>query len=101
MRPVAGRIFPKTSSSGIFSTKRRSAVSVRRLTRMFVPKPKKAFQSPGTHSLGFEVVFMDLLLLVGFLVGCDFHVKAARILSECDTHPKMPPWALIMRNPIS
>ena len=38
-------------SSGIFSTKRSSAVSVSRLTRMLVPKPKNAFQSPGTHSL--------------------------------------------------
>jgi hypothetical protein len=30
---------------------------------MLVPKPKKAFQSPGTHSLGFVVVM--LVVLVG------------------------------------
>src|SRR5262245_60069068 len=43
---------PNTSASGIFSTKRSSAVSVSVLTRMLVPKPKKAFQSPGTQSFG-------------------------------------------------
>ncbi len=37
---------PNTRSSGIFSTKRSSAVSVSMLTRMLVPKPKNAFQSP-------------------------------------------------------
>jgi hypothetical protein len=42
MRPVAGRILPKTRSSGIFRTKRSSAVSVRRFTRMLVPNPKYA-----------------------------------------------------------
>src|SRR5690349_1994359 len=66
MSPVAGRILPKTRSSGIFSTKRRSAVRVRRFTRMLVPKPKKAFQSPGTHSLGLKAVFM-----VVFRVGIE------------------------------
>src|ERR1700745_188300 len=43
---------PNTSESGIFSTKRNSAVSVSMLTRMLVPKPKKAFQSPGVHIFG-------------------------------------------------
>src|SRR4051812_26574209 len=62
MSPVAGRMRPNTSASGIFSTKRRSAVNVSRLTRMLVPKPKKAFQSPGTQSLGLAVAFM--------VVGC-------------------------------
>ena len=47
---------PKTMSSGIFSTKRSSAVSVSRLTRMLVPKPKKAFQSPGVQSFGLVVL---------------------------------------------
>ena len=41
-------------SSGIFSTKRSSAVSVSRLTRMLVPKPKNAFQSPATQMLRFR-----------------------------------------------
>src|SRR5580698_3978454 len=43
-------MLPTTRASGIFNAKRSSAVSVSRLTRMFVPKPKKAFQSPGTQS---------------------------------------------------
>ena len=41
---------PNTSESGIFRTKRSSPVSTRTLTRILVPKPKKAFQSPGTQS---------------------------------------------------
>ena len=47
---------PNTRSSGIFSTKRNSAVSVSMLTRMLVPKPKNAFQSPRVHSAGLNVV---------------------------------------------
>jgi hypothetical protein len=31
------------------------------LTRMFVPKPKKAFQSPGVHSWGGVVVMACLI----------------------------------------
>src|SRR3990170_882997 len=43
---------PKTRSSGMPRTKRSRPVRVRTLTRMFVPKPKSAFQSPGTQTLG-------------------------------------------------
>src|SRR5438105_1362990 len=43
---------PKTSESGIFSTNRSRPVSTSMLTRMLVPKPKNAFQSPGVHSTG-------------------------------------------------
>src|SRR5215472_15453593 len=50
--PTAGRMRPNTSASGIFSTKRSSAVSVSILTRMLVPKPKNAFQSPTVHNIG-------------------------------------------------
>ncbi len=60
IRPVAGRMRPKTRLSGIFSTKRRSAVRVSRLTRMLVPKPNNAFQSPGTQILGLAVVVIGL-----------------------------------------
>src|SRR5262245_26482218 len=42
----------KMMSVGICSTNCSSPVSTRRLTRMLVPKPKKAFQSPGVQSLG-------------------------------------------------
>ncbi len=50
--PTAGRMRPNTSASGIFSTNRSSAVSVSMLTRILVPKPKNAFQSPGVHKVG-------------------------------------------------
>src|SRR4051812_987592 len=53
--PAAGRMRLKTSQSGIWRTKRSSALRVNRLTRMLVPKPKKAFQSPGTQSNGLPV----------------------------------------------
>src|SRR6202012_5551911 len=56
--PAAGRMCLKTMSSGIFNTKRSSALSVRRLTRMLVPKPKKAFQSPGTQILGLAMMLV-------------------------------------------
>src|SRR5689334_18550663 len=49
MSPVAGMMRPNTSSSGSFNTKRSNPVNVSRLTRMLVPKPKKAFQSPGVQ----------------------------------------------------
>ena len=52
MRPIAGRMRPKTSASGIFSTNRNRPVSTSMLTRILVPKPKKAFQSPGAHKIG-------------------------------------------------
>ena len=47
---------PNTSESGIFSTKRSSPVSTSMLTRMLVPKPKKAFQSVAVHNTGLRVV---------------------------------------------
>jgi hypothetical protein len=43
---------PNTSESGIFSTKRSSPVSTSMLTRMLVPNPKNAFQSPEVHKVG-------------------------------------------------
>src|SRR5580700_263296 len=52
MRPIAGRMRLKTSASGIFSTNRNRPVSTNMLTRILVPKPKKAFQSPGAHKIG-------------------------------------------------
>ena len=70
IRPVAGRMRPKTSESGIFSTKRSSDVSVSRLTRMFVPKPKKAFQSPDTQSWVFAFIFPRFLLYVWRATRC-------------------------------
>ncbi len=46
---------PNTMASGIFSTKRSRPVSTSMLTRMLVPKPKKAFQSPGVQKFGLNV----------------------------------------------
>src|SRR3954454_50421 len=45
---------PNTSESGIFSTNRNRPVNTSMLTRMLVPKPKNAFQSPGVHSRGLK-----------------------------------------------
>src|ERR1043165_5940139 len=64
---------PNTTESGIFSTKRSSPVSTSRLTRMLVPKPKNAFQSPGVHSLGsvpggFIVVVVVVVVVVVIVV---------------------------------
>src|ERR1022692_6717 len=53
IRPAAGKMRLKTRSVGICKTNRSNPVSVSRLTRMLVPKPKKAFQSPGTQIFGF------------------------------------------------
>src|ERR1700722_9973943 len=62
MSPAAGKMRLNTRSAGICSTKRRRPVSVSRLTRMLVPKPKNAFQSPGTHSFTLFVLDMTVLL---------------------------------------
>src|SRR6266478_5222679 len=48
--PRAGRMRPKTMSLGIFTTPRDSPVRTMTLSATLVKKPKKAFQSPGTHS---------------------------------------------------
>ncbi len=59
--PAAGRMRPKTSASGICSTNLSNADSVSRLTRMLVPNPKNAFQSPGTQSFGLKPSAADAL----------------------------------------
>jgi hypothetical protein len=53
-----------TSESGIFSTNRNSPVSTSMLTRMLVPKPKNAFQSPGVHKTGLKSVLPAVPMLV-------------------------------------
>ena len=52
MRPSAGKMRPKTIESGILMTNRNSPVSTNMLTRMLVPKPKKALKSPAVHKRG-------------------------------------------------
>src|SRR5687768_11336418 len=69
IRPAAGRMRPNTISSGILSTKRRRPVSTSRFTRILVPNPKKAFQSPGVHRAGFvSVVALVIRTLLSSLV---------------------------------
>ena len=95
---------PNTSESGIFSTKRSSAVSVSMLTRMLVPKPKKAFQSPGAHRIGLP----DVAVVSDVPIACPYAIifdgsecSAAKTSDDELTQPKMPPCALIMRRRIS
>jgi hypothetical protein len=59
---------PNTSESGIFSTKRNSPVSTSMLTRMLVPKPKNAFQSPGVHSAGLKPDFPEVAVMLMLIV---------------------------------
>src|SRR5260370_1242576 len=54
---------PNTMESGIFSTSRSRPVSTSMLTRMLVPKPKKAFHSPETHSAGFLAIAALMMFL--------------------------------------
>ena len=99
---------PNTSASGIFSTKRSSPVSTSMLTRMLVPKPKKAFQSPGVHNAGLKSDFRQspswscssrcLPLLHCWKSPVP---SPSRTAAESLTQPKMPPWALIIFRPIS
>ena len=53
---------PNTSKSGIFSTNRRRPVSTSMLTRILVPNPKKAFQSPGVHKTGRGLLMLMSLM---------------------------------------
>src|ERR1700733_5391107 len=52
---------PNTSSSGILSTKRNRPVNTSMLTRMLVPKPKNAFQSPGTQNFKVGAMVADFM----------------------------------------
>ena len=100
---------PNTIESGILSTKRNRPVSTSMLTRMLVPKPKNAFQSPGVQIVGLKLV--DDVLMCGsplfqtqalpraaVLLARD---SATSVLAESETQPKMPPCALIIFRPIS
>lgn len=88
---------------------------------MLVPKPKKAFQSPGTQSFGRVRVAVVMVRLErglakeakgakkkgeawDFVSFADFarHQEgesAVRILSEWETQPKIPVCALIIARP--
>ena len=71
------------------------------LTRMLVPKPKKAFQSPAVHNFGLNAVDA---LMIGSHVPISCLARAAKAAStgcDTDTQPKMPPCALIIFRPMS
>ena len=92
---------PNTSESGIFSTKRNRPVSTSMLTRMLVPKPKKAFQSPGVQSFGLDVAVVAHVPLPVMRCMRKRPVGRARAPSStlvriATTQPKMPPCALII-----
>jgi hypothetical protein len=59
---------PNTIESGIFSTKRNRPVSTSMLTRMLVPKPNRAFQSPGVHNTGLKVDVPDVPVALVLIV---------------------------------
>ena len=99
---------PNTSESGIFSTKRNSPVSTSMLTRMLVPKPNSAFQSPGVHKAGLKVDVPAVPVVArahrnppaAAVFGFSSE-SACSTAAESETQPKMPPWALIIFRPIS
>ena len=72
------------------------------LTRMLVPKPKNAFQSPGVHNAGLNsdlpAVPVNVLMIFPYVVETFI---ASSTAAESATQPKMPPWALIIFRPIS
>ena len=94
--------------SGIFSTKRNRPVSTSMLTRMLVPKPNNAFQSPGVHKAGLKSdlpAVPVVLVLIVMPPLLPFLKSPVKVPSEprpsSETQPKMPPWALIIFRPIS
>ena len=77
-------------------------MSTSMLTRMLVPKPKNAFQSPDVQSAGLNsdlpAVPVNVLMIFPYVVEVFI---ASSTAAESATQPKMPPWALIIFRPIS
>jgi len=63
---------PKTMESGIFTTNRNRPVRTSMLTRMLVPKPKNAFQSPFVHKSGLCAVAAVLVVIASSFFVADF-----------------------------
>src|SRR5262245_48846843 len=61
---------PNTSESGILSTKRKRPVSTSMLTRMLVPNPKKAFQSPAVQMVGRRALSVVIVIARSGQHGC-------------------------------
>ena len=71
-----------------------------------MPKPKNAFQSPGTQSLGLKSAVVTAMSLSSALCSLVQRLAqplpiAATISAELPTQPKMPPCALIILRPMS
>src|SRR5262245_17046324 len=60
--PRAGRMRPKTMSGGSCTTPRQSPVSTSTLSTTLVNRPKKPFQSPGTHHFTSAVAMTSPLM---------------------------------------
>src|SRR5260221_10583741 len=65
---------PKTSESGIFNTNRNKPVSTSILTRILVPNPKNAFQSPGVHNAGRFISYAVFCLKKKYRSGTRFQI---------------------------
>src|ERR1700760_982301 len=74
---------PNTRLSGILSTKRNSPVSTSMLTRMLVPKPKNAFQSPGVQSTGLKSDRAELAVPYAFIALLPRLLSVQRLRSHC------------------
>ena len=75
-----------------------------------MPKPNRAFQSPGVQSFGEVVVALAVVVAIspscpGFSApdhaACSRPESAASTSVVVETQPKIPPWAAIMRRPTS
>src|SRR6516162_7605613 len=65
---------PKTSESGIFNTNRNKPVSTSILTRILVPNPKNAFQSPAVHKAGRFISDTVAVIICSYRSGTRFQI---------------------------
>src|SRR5215470_4105541 len=65
---------PKTSGSGIFNTNRNKPVSTSILTRILVPNPKNAFQSPAVHKAGRFISDAVAVITCSYRSGTRFQI---------------------------
>ncbi len=116
----AGKITPPELSGGTFTVSNLGMygmtaitpiirpVRVRTLTRMLKPSPKNAFRSPRVHhgidnvrggptGGSLTSVLMERSFQAAVLVSAS---SAGMTAAVSATHPKMPPWALIISRPM-
>src|SRR3954447_9104940 len=111
--PSAGRITPRTSPAGSWTTPMQSPVRTSTLTRTLKPRPKKAFMSPRTQygTVGGDVdgagaVSVDMAAPGGQTADDAAEgssngaaASAVRNAEEDATQPKMPPCAATISSP--